>query len=149
MMVIQMIPAKQVKAYEGFPHEPEEITETAKEIYDLRDIDTKHFCNTDGSYTAVKYSAAVHYRESEEEEWKDIDNRLTSSNGMYKPTSSPVDVFFCGETGKEILTSYTDEGHTLSWNYEVYENGKEVPLDSVDGKELTFSDKGELPEYLK
>ena len=42
----------------------------------LRSADTKHFYRADGSYTAVKYAAPVHYQPAPDAQWEDIDNSL-------------------------------------------------------------------------
>ena len=41
------------------------------------EADSKHFMNSDGTFTAVKYPYAVHFQTEEDGEYIDIDNRLS------------------------------------------------------------------------
>ena len=105
----------------------------------LRSADTKHFYRADGSYTAVKYAAPVHYQPTADAQWEDIDNSLvltraeelvgkdlpgladtqSSAGGrqMYVPQSSPLDVVLSQNTGSGYLTTLRSGKNTLSWRY--------------------------------
>lgn len=105
----------------------------------LRSADTKHFYRADGSYTAVKYAAPVHYQPTPDAQWEDIDNSLvltraeelagkdlpgladtqSSAGGrqMYVPQSSPLDVVLSQNTGSSYLTTLRSGKNTLSWRY--------------------------------
>ncbi len=50
--------------------------EELNEVVELRDENTKHFENPDGSYTAIMYNNAVHRKDSNGN-WQDIDNRMS------------------------------------------------------------------------
>lgn len=102
----------------------------------LRSADTKHFYRADGSYTAVKYAAPVHYQPTPDAQWEDIDNSLvltraeelagkdlpgladtqSSAGGrqMYVPQSSPLDVVLSQNTGSSYLTTLRSGKNTLS-----------------------------------
>jgi len=50
-----------------------------KEVISKRDMNSKHFRNDDGSYTAVISLGSVHYKD-ENGLWQEIDNRITEIN---------------------------------------------------------------------
>lgn len=52
--------------------------ETLNEVVELRDENTKHFENPDGSYTAIMYNNAVHRKDSNGN-WQDIDNTMSET----------------------------------------------------------------------
>ena len=85
-----------------------------------REEDVKHFLNSDGSFTAVKYFEPVHYRQTEGSSWEDIDNTLRLGNaksGEFSPTSSPLDVSLASSFGKDKTVSVRNAGYELSWSY--------------------------------
>ena len=49
-----------------------------KEVISKRDMNSKHFRNDDGSYTAVISLGSVHYKD-ENGLWQEIDNRITET----------------------------------------------------------------------
>jgi hypothetical protein len=57
----------------------------------LRTVDTKHFLNEDGSYSAMVYPQPVHYLDSNGD-WIEIDNSLIDNGGYYAPKSSGATV---------------------------------------------------------
>ena len=50
----------------------------------LREENVKHFRMSDGSYIAAQYNMPVHFKESEEDEWQDIDSTLLETEDGYK-----------------------------------------------------------------
>lgn len=91
---------------------------------DKRESDVKHFLNTDGTYTAVRYAQPVHYKEAGSDEWKDIDNTLSltkraeTNADMYTPADSPLNVKFEKMYGGGSVV-FTSGSHTLSWSYDI------------------------------
>lgn len=89
-----------------------------------READVKHFLNTDGTYTAVRYSQPVHYKQAGSDQWIDIDNTLSLAQradknaDIYAPADSPLNVKF-GKTYGDKSVVFTSEGHTLSWYYDM------------------------------
>lgn len=89
-----------------------------------READVKHFLNTDGTYTAVRYSQPVHYKEADSDQWIDIDNTLSlarradNNTDMYAPADSPLNVKF-GKTYGDGNIVFTSGSHTLSWYYDI------------------------------
>ena len=131
---------------DGSYEETEAIREILGEVEEYRDADTKHFLNTDGSYTAVKYAQPVHYRTTAEGEWQDIDNTLVLTDAdnapgvsrarqagsnafgqdvtqVYVPQSSPIDVVLAKDSGGAYLATLNSGTHTLSWRYAVDRSG--------------------------
>ncbi len=100
-----------------------EKTILAEDI-DKRESDVKHFLNTDGTYTAVRYSHPVHYKEAGSDQWIDIDNTLSiakradTNTDMYAPADSPLDVKFKKMySGGSVV--FSSGSHTLSWYYDI------------------------------
>ena len=91
---------------------------------DKRESDVKHFLNTDGTYTAVRYSQPVHYKEAGSDQWIDIDNTLSLTQeadtdiDMYAPSDSPLDIKFEKMYGGSSVV-FTSGSHTLSWSYDI------------------------------
>jgi len=105
------------------------------EVEGKREEDVKHFLNSDGSFTAVKYAEPVHYRQTDEAEWVDIDNTLSMHSGSYTPASSPLDVSFADNFGDRTV-SVRSQGHELSWSY-LRPDAEITPPDIVETQELT------------
>lgn len=87
----------------------------------LRDEFSKHFINSDGTYTAVTYAEAVHYQDGDE--WEEIDNTLVSvtENGKQVYTNRsggiadiPKVTFQQNEADK--TASISVDGYSISWN---------------------------------
>ena len=105
------------------------------EVEGKREEDVKHFLNSDGSFTAVKYAEPVHYRQTDEAEWVDIDNTLSMHSGSYTPASSPLDVSFADSFGDRTV-SVCSQGYELSWSY-LRPDAEITPPDIVETQELT------------
>ena len=132
---------------------PAEEPEVIGEVTELREEYVKHFRNSDGSFTAVGYNSPVHYKETENGDWEEIDNTLslqTTKDGRktvteYAPKASPMKVRFAKETGGN-LASMENQGHTLSWYYEFGSKARSVSS-PIAAKKI---DKAELaPTELK
>ena len=104
------------------------------EVEGKREEDVKHFLNSDGSFTAVKYAEPVHYRQMDNAEWEDIDNTLSIHSGSYTPASSPLDVSFADSFGDRTV-SVRSQGHELSWSY-LRPDAEITPPDIVETQEL-------------
>ncbi|MBQ9960720.1 MAG: hypothetical protein IJP00_02320, partial [Firmicutes bacterium] len=96
-------------------------TEVLAEIESLRDETTKHFLNSDGSFTAIEYMTPVHFKEKGSDEWTEIDNTLveteatkTGQETTYKPRQSPLDVTIT-ESDSGNTVSYKDGKYEISW----------------------------------
>ena len=90
------------------------------EVEELREEDVKHFVNSDGSYTAVKYAEPVHFKETADGKWQDINNKLNLSSTkspVYTPENSPVDVEFAQTFDKDKTVTLNGNEYTLSWTY--------------------------------
>ena len=132
VLLVQIVPiqvlAAEVKT-DSVPKNEELVKVTADqesgpiiigEVKALREEDTKHFMNTDGSYTAVKYTVPVHFRDSDDAQWLDIDNTLSISKSdtkSYTPASSPIDVSFANEFSESKTVTLHNKGYELSWSY--------------------------------
>ncbi len=102
-----------------------ELDETEKDVYILSEDTTKrgkfekHYLCSDGTFVAVTYAEAVHYRD-DNGEWTDIDNSLSANetigayeaqNGDYKvsfytaPVQTPGDTSVAGIQGNTNDTS--------------------------------------------
>ena len=148
---------------DGSYEETEAIREILGEVEEYRDADTKHFLNTDGSYTAVKYAQPVHYRTTAEGEWLDIDNTLVLTDAdnapgvnrarqagsdafgqditqVYVPQSSPVDVVLAKDSGGAYVATLNSGTHTLSWRYAVDRSGAQPEaLTRSDAQAMSFA----------
>ena len=155
--------ASEIEAVDGSYEETAPTHEILGEAEEYRDADTKHFLNTDGSYTAVKYAQPVHYRTTADGEWQDIDNTLVLTDAskapgverallagsnafgrdsaqVYVPQSSPIDVVLAKNSGAAYLATLNSGTHTLSWRYDVMERSGAQPesLARSDAREVTF-----------
>ena len=108
------------------------------EVEGKREEDVKHFLNSDGSFTAVKYAEPVHYRQTIDAGWVDIDNTLSMHSGSYTPASSPLDVSFADNFGDRTVSVHS-QGHELSWSY-LRPDAEITPPDIVETQELTPAD---------
>ena len=63
------------------------------EVESLREEDTKHFRLSDGSFVAVSYGQPVHFQ-SEDGEWRDIDNSLSLAAGAYRTANANTPAAF-------------------------------------------------------
>lgn len=97
--------------------------ETLNEVVELRDENTKHFENPDGSYTAIMYNNAVHRKDSNGN-WQDIDNTMSeteiknkqayiTSDGRItfakKIKQDENEIYTLSENGYRITVSFANE----------------------------------------
>ena len=126
---------EQTETIAAATEEPAPEATVIGEVEGKREEDVKHFLNSDGSFTAVKYAEPVHYRQTDEAEWVDIDNTLSIHSGSYTPASSPLDVSFADSFGDRTV-SVCSQGHELSWSY-LRPDAEITPPDIVETQELT------------
>lgn len=125
--------------------EPGEDPELLFEWSDKRnETDSKHFMNSDGTFTAVKYPYAVHFQTEEDGEYIDIDNRLTERTAVteeeillasmlmgdkqmdtlpFFPSASPIKTALAPDTSARFMAAVENDGHIISWNYEEIHEG--------------------------
>ena len=85
-----------------------------------RDEFEKHYIRSDGTFVAVTYDNAVHYKD-ENGVWQDVDNRVKydAVSGKYT-TSTPVfKAEFASPSSKGELVSLTNGENTISWGLSV------------------------------
>ena len=126
---------EQTETIAAATEEPAPEATVIGEVEGKREEDVKHFLNSDGSFTAVKYAEPVHYRQTDDAEWVDIDNTLSMHSGSYIPASSPLDVSFADNFGDRTV-SVRSQGHELSWSY-LRPDAEITPPDIVETQELT------------
>ena len=126
---------EQTETIAAATEEPAPEATVIGEVEGKREEDVKHFLNSDGSFTAVKYAEPVHYRQTDEAEWVDIDNTLSIHSGSYTPASSPLDVSFADNFGDRTV-SVRSQGYELSWSY-LRPDAEITPPDIVETQELT------------
>lgn len=129
---------EQTETIAAATEEPAPEATVIGEVEGKREEDVKHFLNSDGSFTAVKYAEPVHYRQTDDAEWVDIDNTLSMHSGSYIPASSPLDVSFADNFGDRTV-SVRSQGHELSWSY-LRPDAEITPPDIVETQELTPAD---------
>lgn len=125
---------EQTETIAAATEEPAPEATVIGEVEGKREEDVKHFLNSDGSFTAVKYAEPVHYRQMDNAEWEDIDNTLSMHSGSYTPASSPLDVSFADSFGDRTV-SVRSQGHELSWSY-LRPDAEITPPDIVETQEL-------------
>ncbi|HBL85457.1 MAG: hypothetical protein A2Y17_06055 [Clostridiales bacterium GWF2_38_85] len=83
----------------------------------------KHFYCTDGSFVAVMYPEAIHYKDGEE--WIDVDNTLTYNSTLneYVSSNKNFNVSFSNSLGENKLISLKKNGYELSWTLETVSSG--------------------------
>lgn len=93
------------------------------EIVEKRGEMVKHFNMGANRYQAVVYSEPVHFRESEEEAWQEIDNTLEETvNEQGRPVlrnrANRMHVEFPQEMDGGNMAAITDGGKTFTWRFE-------------------------------
>ena len=87
------------------PRDEEAAAEIIGEDESRREENVKHFLRSDGSYTAVQYRKPVHYRETDEDAWQDIDNTLVPDVQPPEPAPGEETGSLSGETGDDPAAS--------------------------------------------
>ncbi len=127
--------------------EPYEVTVVGEET-SLRDVATKHFKMSDGSYSAVTYGSAVHYES--DGEWVDIDNTLSDSAAEdsddidgFAPKNNDTKIKFAkkSNSSKILALKYGDARISFSLN------GDKNKVSAVTSKsEISEDDPYALPD---
>ena len=94
-----------------------------KEDVSRREEFVKHFDLGANRYQAVVYPTAVHYRESDQDEWKEIDNTLEESvtaagRHVFRNHAGRVHMEFPQEMDGGNMASVTCDGRTFAWRFE-------------------------------
>ena len=79
----------------------------------------KHYLCSDGTFIAVSYPEAIHYK-NENNQWIDVDNSLTlnSQKQQYENKNSDFSVAFAKTNSSQQLISLRKNNYKLSWNLE-------------------------------
>ena len=93
------------------------------EIVEKRGEMVKHFNMGANRYQAVVYSEPVHFRESEEEVWQEIDNTLEETvneqgRHVLRNRANRIHVEFPQEMDGGNMAAITDGGKTFTWRFE-------------------------------
>ncbi|MDR1630581.1 MAG: DNRLRE domain-containing protein [Oscillospiraceae bacterium] len=117
-------------------NENTETPELIGEVESLRDENTKHFRNADGTYTAMLYPEPVHYEK--EGKWKDIDNTLIAQQVNTAAEENAV-IYRTKESGTPVIIPQTladgqkitvaSDGYTVGFG--VSQNNQNIQLDSL------------------
>jgi hypothetical protein len=97
------------------PTLPEDDTpppQIVSEETDLREANTKHFRNADGSFVAAVYPQAVHYKDRNGE-WQEIDNTLIDNGDFYEPKASGAELSLPKTLGDGQEITLGGEGYSL------------------------------------
>ena len=89
----------------AMPRDEEAAAEIIGEDESRREENVKHFLRSDGSYTAVQYRKPVHYRETDEDAWQDIDNTLVPDVQLPASVSEEETGSLSGEAGDDPAVS--------------------------------------------
>ena len=89
----------------AMPQDEEAAAEIIGEDESRREENVKHFLRSDGSYTAVQYRKPVHYRETDEDAWQDIDNTLVPDVQLPASVSEEETGSLSGEAGDDPAVS--------------------------------------------
>ena len=86
----------------------------------LREECTKHYNLGGGRYQAITFSEPVHFRESEDELWQEIDNNLEAEvdaqgREVLTNRASSLKVEMAKTVGDGPLVKLTHKGNTLEW----------------------------------
>ena len=93
------------------------------ELVEKREEMVKHFDMGANRYQAVIYSEPVHFRESDEDDWQEIDNTLEETvNEQGRPVlrnrANRMHVEFPQEMDGGNMAAITDGGKTFAWRFE-------------------------------
>lgn len=99
------------------------VRASGKEDVSRREEFVKHFDLGANRHQAVIYPTAVHYRESDEDDWKEIDNTLeeaVTAHGrrVLRNHAGRVKMEFPQEMDNGDMASITCNGRTFAWRFE-------------------------------
>ena len=110
------------------PSAPENYAEVLYEDVSLREETVKHFKMSDGTFSAVDYSAPVHYK-TDDGEYKDIDNSLESvtladGSGFFVNKDNPFKVTFPDDLSNDREIVISKNGKKISFSLDGSSNSK-------------------------
>lgn len=127
---------------------PLEMMRGKQEDLSKRDAFSKHFQNTDGSYTAVIGSGPLHYQKNGK--WEDIDTDIIKSRSGDYAYSNITNLFesYFGATSTQGVMSKTDKGEIKEFlNAQMYWEVNGVPQSKIIAKESAAEVKGKKVIY--
>lgn len=97
----------------------------------------KHFLCSDGSYIAVSYPNAVHFK-NDKNEWQDFDHslKLDTEKGLYKASGGNFSVSLSQNTQSNKLITLQNKSHEISWTIRADQGGSET-VGGIVGKKLS------------
>ena len=125
------------------------------ELVEKREEMVKHFDMGANRYQAVVYSEPVHYRESEEETWQEIDNTLEETvneqgRRVLRNRANRMHVEFPQEMDGGSMAEITDGGRKFAWRFE--EEAQPIRAKIRSGAELKherlMKKAQKLPKYV-
>lgn len=121
------------------PSAPENYAEVLYEDISLREETVKHFKMSDGTFSAVDYSAPVHYK-TDDGDYKDIDNSLESvtladGSGFFVNKDNPFSVTFPDDLSNDREIVISKNGKTISFSLDGASNSKGVVNNNTAEKE--------------
>ncbi len=116
------------------------------EATEKREKQTKVYRKDDGSFEAVIYDSAIHYKDAQGD-WKDIDNSLedandTNGNGILKNKDNSFALEISKNAKSDKLVNIKKDGYELAWNIEMPE-----PV-QTDTTNLSSGDKAITNSYI-
>ena len=96
----------------------EEEVLISSEVETLRGEFEKHYLLSDGSFMAVTYAEAIHYKDSTGK-WQEVDNTLSQKKGKSDRIENSYEAFkvsFANTGSKEDLVSLSGRNKELSWS---------------------------------
>ena len=93
------------------------------ELVDKREESIKRFDLGSNRYQAVVYSEPVHYRENDNDSWKDIDNTLevtvnAQGRNILRNRANRIRAEFPLQMDGGSMASITEKGKTFAWRFE-------------------------------
>ena len=87
----------------------------------------KHYLRSDGTYVAVSYNDAIHYKD-DNGEWQDVDNKieLDTADGKYKNGTPSFRTDFRSASTGGSLVKISSKDSEISWNLSV-----DAPISTV------------------
>ena len=129
-LLLQLVPFGVLAAEteSSTPSAPENYAEVLYEDVSLREETVKHFKMSDGTFSAVDYSAPVHYK-TDDGEYKDIDNSLESvtladGSGFFVNKDNPFSVTFPDDLSNDREIVISKNGKTISFSLDGSSNSK-------------------------
>lgn len=151
---IQLIPqaeapdSKAEQSVNALQGNPLEMMKGKAEDISKRTLDSKHFRNADGSFTAIIGAGPVHYQKNGK--WEDINpNIITTDDAVYKfqNKTNLMESHF-GSNSRQGVKSTTREGEVLEFqNVKMYWEVKKVPTFIQNANEVSAEHIGDKIIY--